>query len=173
MSVTADVVMKRSNGMSRTRSAEAAAAAVGEDARSRRAALDPREQRDHEQRGEVEEVPLLDPEGEDGRERRDRGDEASDEREGGREESLELAVERARPRDQHDRRCHRDDQHVEPELSRMPDDVPERLAQVVARIPDRRVRAEEIARRPSRGELHDEREHAERGERSVQEPVLA
>ncbi len=93
--------------------------------------LDPRDERDAEERRDVEHVPLLDPVGELRGERRDDRDDADRQLDRRREECLEPRVERASAGDEDDRRRERDDEHVERELGDVPPQVAQRLADVV------------------------------------------
>ena len=74
MSETAEVVTKRSNGIARIEQRGGRGGRARDDARPRRAPLDPGEQEDQEQRRDRERVALLDPVGE------ARGERADDER---------------------------------------------------------------------------------------------
>ena len=110
-----------------------------------RAALDPRQQRDQEERGDDERVPLLDPRRELGGE--DGDDEHEPERDGERrgEVAAQRRVESRAIAGEDDRRRDRDDADVEVELGPVAEQVVEHVAEVVAARPDDRVRAEEVA----------------------------
>ena len=169
MSVIADVVMKRSNGIASTRPAETAAAIAAIARGTRRAPLDPGEERDAEERDDVEQVPLLDPIGELGRERSDDREHTDDQRDRRREERLQARVEGSRAHDEHDERRERDDEHVQGELRDVPPEVAEHLLRVVAPVADRGVGAEQS----SREDLGDEDDDCAGGGDPVEPAVRA
>ncbi len=108
------------------------------------APLDPREEPDDEQWRDVEEVALLDPIRERGRESGDHRNLRDRDRHRRREVGLERWVERPRPSHEHDRRGERNDEDVQRELGDVPHEVVEDLTKRVARVADGLVGAEDV-----------------------------
>ena len=143
-------------------------------ARSRCASVDPGQQGHEEERREKEDVSFLYPVR---RElRRERGDDEQHphgERRRCGEERLQRGVERTRARKQQRKRDEREDAEVEVELGNVPEQEPRDLAEVVTRLSDDLVRAEQARERSAAGELREDDERTPSQRDSVQQRVRA
>ena len=157
MSDTADTSIRRSKGTKAGSERGDGDRDDGAPDAGGRAALDPEHERDQEERRDVEDVPLLDPQRMARGERGDQDEHQRREHAGAGEERPARASRARHEREEEQERGEREDAEREVELRHVPEEPAQHLHDVVRLLAGGAVGAEEVERRAAARKLRDER----------------